>query len=130
MPYADPSTPSGVDLKALNGSLLLIEALEHEKAITTVHGDTDAIRCNIAVLDGDDKGEVYSDVLVFPRRLVSQLKHHVKGDKVLGRLGQGEAKPGMSAPWVLNSATDADRKTAEKYEAYVAAKQDTAEDPF
>ena len=47
-------------------------------------------------------------VLVFPRVLQSQLKPKV-GQMVLGRLGQGTAKPGQSAPWMLTEPTDADR---------------------
>jgi len=38
----------------------------------------------------------------------------------VGRLGQGLAKPGKSAPWVLNAPTQADVTIAEKYVAHVA----------
>jgi hypothetical protein len=56
---------------------------------------------------------------VFPKVLASQLRSSV-GGKVIGRLGQGIAKPGQSAPWTLNAATDADKETGRKYLAYIA----------
>jgi hypothetical protein len=37
------------------------------------------------------------------------------GEKVLGRLGQGVAKPGQSPPWVLHEANDADVKAGTEY---------------
>jgi hypothetical protein len=49
---------------------------------------------------------------------------------VLGRLGQGVAKPGQSAPWTLTPASDADKVTAGKYLEHVAAAATAAEEPF
>jgi hypothetical protein len=37
------------------------------------------------------------------------------GQKVLGRLGQGQGKPGQSAPWLLNEATAEDITKAEAW---------------
>jgi len=34
---------------------------------------------------------------------------------VLGRLGQGEAKKGQSAPWMLSEATEADKVIGRNY---------------
>jgi hypothetical protein len=136
MTYADPSTPTGVDLKRISGSLVLIDVKAVEHDIVTAYGNTDAIRCDLAVLDGELKGEEYTDTLLFPRVLQSQLRSFSDkpGVKCLARLGQGTAKPGQSAPWVLNPATDEDRATAAKYEAYVASKAApataTVADPF
>lgn len=118
--YADPATTTGVDLKALNGSLLLVTVKQVRESVATSFGVTDAVACDIAVLDGEQKGETYSDALLFPKILVSSLRPHV-GYKVLARLGQGTAKAGQSAPWVLAPSTAADKETAAKYEAHVAA---------
>ena len=49
---------------------------------------------------------------------------------VVGRLGQGLAKPGKSAPWVLNAPSADDLKTAEKYEAYASSQKAAQEEPF
>ena len=130
--YADPSTPPGVDLKSLLGSLLLITVHEHltgEKAVTTSFGPAEPIRADVAVLDGPNKGEVSADALIFPRMLIGQLRPNV-WRKVLGRLGQGPAKPGQSAPWILLPSTDDDKATATKYEAHVAASTHADPDPF
>ena len=54
------------------------------------------------------------DTLVFPKLLQSQLRSQI-GKKVLGRLGQGSAKPGQSAPWLLNEASADDIAKAEAW---------------
>lgn len=127
-----PSTPSSsekLDLNALNGALLHITVHELVKGIETSFGVTNAVRVDVAVLDGDHKGETYDDTLVFPRVLQSQLAQDI-GDSVLGRLGKGEAKPGKSAPWLLQAPSAADLKIGEKYEAYAASQKATQDDPF
>lgn len=106
-PFGAPATPgTGVDLKELNGALLLITVHGVEK-INTAYGPSDAIRCDIDALDGPSRGDTYTDTLLFPKVLYGQLKASV-GGKVLGRLGQGTAKPGQSPPWILAEATPAD----------------------
>jgi len=109
--FAAPAAASGIDLKELNGSLLLIEPAAIEEDIATVHGPSSAIRADVSVLDGELKGEIYEDTLLFPKVLQGQLRPRI-GQKVLGRLGQGVAKPGQSAPWTLNEATDQDKQVA------------------
>ncbi|KQP24315.1 hypothetical protein [Aeromicrobium sp. Leaf272] len=61
--------------------------------------------------------------------LQSQLRGSV-GQKVLGRLGQGNAKPGQSAPWLLNEATADDVAKAEQWVAQYAPTVTTAKPPF
>jgi hypothetical protein len=109
--FSSPATATGLDLKALLGSLLLIDVHSQETGINTSFGLSDAIRADVAVLDGDSAGETYNDTLIFPKVLQSQLRSRV-GGKVLGRLGQGAAKPGQSAPWTLTEPTDADKQLA------------------
>jgi hypothetical protein len=117
MPFASPAAPGqGIDLKEHVGALLLIDVQSLENGIKTVHGDSDAISANVNVLDGPGQGASYEDTLIFPKVLVSQLRKSI-GDKVLGRLGQGVAKPGQSAPWILNEASADDIAKAEKWVA-------------
>jgi hypothetical protein len=66
-----------------------------------VHGDTDAIEVNVTNLD---TGEIHEGLLFFNVALKNALKNKV-GQKVLARIGQGTAKPGKSAPWILIDAT-------------------------
>jgi hypothetical protein len=102
----------------LSGALLLVTVHEETPPIDTKFGPSTAIRADVAVLDGKHKGDVYTDTLVFPRVLKSQLRGSV-GGKVLGRLGQGENKKG-NPPWQLAAATDAEKETGRRYLAYMA----------
>jgi hypothetical protein len=115
-PFADPASPQAIDYQELSGSLLMVEVLGYESGIKTAYtppGETqNAVRANITVLDGRQAGKVYEDSLVFPKMLIGQLRPRV-GRMVLGRLGLGEAKPGMTAPWRLDAATEQDRQRAQ-----------------
>ncbi len=116
--FANPSTPGdGIKWADHLGHLLLIDVLEEVAEIKTSFGDTTAIRANVTVLDGGDG--TYDDTLIFPKVLQSQLRRSV-GAKVLGRLSQGTAKPGQSAPWMLQAASEEDTAKAE---AWVRANQ-------
>lgn len=118
--FAQPASSSPLDLHALIGALLLIDVLSLEDHVPTVHtlpGEkTPAVRADVAVLDGPHAGEPHDGSLIFPRILQSQLKSNV-GKKVLGRLRQGVAKPGKTAPWELAAATDADTAMARAWVA-------------
>jgi len=112
--FAAPAPPSdGIDWSAHNGALLLIDVGDTDK-VNTSFGEKDAVRANVVILDGPDAGTRHDDTLIFPKLLVSQLKSRV-GQKVLGRLGQGQAKPGQKPPWILAEATDADRQVGVAY---------------
>lgn len=109
-PFATPGTASGgIDWESVKGALLLIEPAGVETGIKTTFGEKDAIRAGIVVLDGTQAGEEFPDCLIFPGVLIGQLRSRV-GQKVLGRLSQGVAKPGQKPPWLLEDPTDADRQ--------------------
>jgi hypothetical protein len=112
-PFAAPATTSGIDWKTVNGALLYIEPLGSEK-VTSSYGESDVVRSNIVVLDGPSAGDRYDDCLVFPKVLANQLRPKI-GEKVLGRLGQGQAKSGQSAPWLLAEATASDIEIGRAY---------------
>lgn len=106
--FASPGTASGgVDFTDLNGRLLLVNVHGQEHGVKTSFGDKDPIRATITVLDGPDADDEHEDTLIFPSVLIGQLRSRI-GQKVLGRLGQGSAKPGQKPPWLLNEATPAD----------------------
>jgi hypothetical protein len=109
--FAAPAAASGINWNDLNGALLIIEPVEVVTDINTVHGVTDAVKATVSVIDGPKADQVYEDTLVFPRALRAQLSSRI-GQKVLGRLGQGTAKPGQTAPWMLQTGTPADEQTA------------------
>ena len=114
--FASPASASGIKWEDHKNALLLFEVKSVETDIKTAFGDTDAVRADVTVLDGANLGTEVRDTLVFPRVLQSQLRPNV-GKKVIGRLGQGTAKPGQSAPWMLADPTDADIATARAHVA-------------
>jgi len=97
------------------GRLLLIEVHEFVPNFPTNNGDAEVVRADVTVLDAEGGPDVYSNTVVFGRVLVGALKGAVNGMPVLGRLGQGTAKPGQSAPWVLNAFNDLEAQVAEAY---------------
>jgi len=102
MTFSAPSSSTeSVKVADLAGALLIIEPIEYKVNIQTVHGETDAIEVNLVDLDNN---KTYNNVLFFNVALKNALKAKV-GQKVLARIGQGVAKPGKSAPWILNDAT-------------------------
>lgn len=108
-PFSAPATPSdGIKWGDLNGRLLIIEPLADEKGIQTSFGEADAVRANVYAIDGTV--EEHDDVLVFPKVLSGQLRPKI-GERVIGRLSQGVAKPSQSPPWILADATPADIQT-------------------
>jgi hypothetical protein len=114
-PFGAPSSATGITWADLKGSLLLIKVRSIETDITTVHGLSDAVRADVVVLDDKGtapEGEAFNDTLIFPKVLQSQVKSQ---ELVLGRLGQGDAKKGQSAPWMLSEATEADKVIGREY---------------
>jgi hypothetical protein len=109
--FDGPGSASGVVWADLEGRLLLIKPLSAEK-VQTAFGESDCVRADVAVLDGDEQDE-HNDTLVFPKVLSSQIRSNIgTGRMNLGRLGKGTAKPGQSAPWLLSDPTDADKTVA------------------
>jgi hypothetical protein len=101
--FTAPTQGGGDSVKVadLAGKLLIITPTEHKREITTVYGVTDAVEVDLVDLDGN---ETHSGILFFNVALKNALKEKI-GQKVLARIGQGTAKPGKSAPWVLIDAT-------------------------
>jgi len=110
-----PST-TGLDLAALNGSLLLVRVRSYEARVTT-RFDTEgkpAIRCDVAVLDGPLANTSQGDVLLFGSALVRSLSDH-EGEYVVGRLGQGARTGSNNAPWILLDPNDSDLRVAQDF---------------
>jgi len=107
-PFATiPSPSDGITWADVNGALLIIRPTAIEAGIQTSYGAADAVRADVWVVDGPSAGEIHDDTLVFPKLLQSQLKSRIN-QVVLGRLTQGQGKPGQSAPWLLAEPTAQD----------------------
>ena len=114
MTFNKPASTTGIKWESLKGALLIVEPLSVETGISTAYGETSAVQANVSVVDGTSAGDVYTETLIFPKVLQSAVKGAI-GSMVLGRLGQGNAKPGQSAPWVLEEFSEADAKAAEEF---------------
>ena len=117
MTFAAPSNASeSVKVADLAGRLLIITPTEYKTGIQTVHGLAEAVEVEVVDLDA---GTNYASLLWFNVALRNALKNKI-GQKVLARIGQGAAKPGKSAPWILIDAT-ADANAIAKANAYLSA---------
>ncbi len=84
-----------------NGHLVVIEVHSLETGVLTSLGDRDAIRATVHDVTAE---HTYEDTLIFPKVLIGSLKSRI-GQKVLGTIGQGVAKPGQNAPWIIQDAS-------------------------
>jgi hypothetical protein len=101
--FASPSSSGGdrLNIGDIKDHHVIINVLSSETR-TTTYGDAEAVTINVADLT---TGLSHLDVLWFSRVIVSSLRGFAgSGSLVLGTVGQGVAKPGQSAPWVLNAA--------------------------
>lgn len=127
--FVSASPPSGgITWADHQGHLLIVEPISFETGIQTSFGVADAVKADVYVLTGPDTAEEFKEALVFPKLLASQLKNQI-GNKVVGRLGQGTAKPGQSAPWLLEEASGEDIEKAKSFLAKTPAVT-TAAPPF
>jgi len=117
MTFSPPSVnENGPKVADLAGQLLIITPTEYKTGIKTIHGDAEAVEVSIVNLDTNKN---YDSVLFFNVALRNALKTKI-GQKVLARIGQGTAKPGKSAPWILLDATT-DAAALAKANAYLGA---------
>jgi len=108
--FVSPSAANGDSIKPadVEGHLLVVEPIEYIASMATSLGDSDAVRINVHDINAQ---ATYESVLWFSGGLVGSLKGLI-GQKVLGTMGKGTAKPGMSAPWILQDATHNDKAVA------------------
>jgi hypothetical protein len=117
MTFASPDSQSeSVKVADLANHLLIITPTEYKTGIQTVHGIAEAVEVNVYDLDTNTE---YNSLLWFNVALRNALKTKLN-QKVLARIGQGPAKPGKSAPWILLDATS-DATAIAKANAYLAA---------
>jgi hypothetical protein len=103
--FASPAAASAGPKPAdLQGQLVIFKPIEYRSGIDTVNGPADAISCDIINLDTNEE---HSDVLFFNIAIRNALRPLI-GQRVLGRIQQGVAKPGKTAPWIIaDASTDA-----------------------
>ena len=112
--FADPAVPGGgesIKWATLLNTLVIVDVKSYEANIQTSMGVSEAVRADVYCIDGPAAPDTYSDTLIFPKVLRSQLSSKI-GQQVLGRIGQGPAQPGKNPAWILNPATEADKQLA------------------
>jgi hypothetical protein len=102
-PFTSPASSGGDSVKPadLQGHLLIIKPVEYKTGIQTSLGEAEAIEVDLVDLDTNTE---HTSVLFFNVALRSALKSNI-GKSVLAKIGQGVAKPGKSAPWILIDET-------------------------
>ena len=103
MTFASPASSASDSIKVadLANHLLIITPTEYKTGIQTVHGIAEAVEVNVFDLDTNTE---HNSLLWFNVALRNALKTKIN-EKILARIGQGSAKPGKSAPWILLDAT-------------------------
>ena len=103
MTFASPASSASDSIKVadLANHLLIITPIEYKTGIQTVHGLAEAVEVNVYDLDTSTE---HNSLLWFNVALRNALKTKIN-EKILARIGQGTAKPGKSAPWILLDAT-------------------------
>jgi hypothetical protein len=100
--FAAPASGGNVLKPAdIEGHLLVVEPEGYRENMPTSMGESDAIQVTVHDITA---GSTHHDILWFSRVLVGSLKSRI-GQKVLGVMGKGDAKPGQTAPWVLIDAS-------------------------
>ncbi len=78
--------------------------------VDTQYGPCDAAFCDyIVVLEGDDKGVVFRGSALWGAALVPEVTS-ASGLLVAGKITQGTAKKGQSAPWLWEDPSEAERE--------------------
>lgn len=119
-PSTNTTTGDTCRPKDVNGHLLVVVAKQLKPNFATSFGVTDAVAVDVADVD---TGTVYLDTLFFATALVNGLRDKIGGAPVLARMGQGTAKNGQSAPWLLLDATG-DAAAVAKASAWMEAHPD------
>lgn len=113
--FAEPSAGDFFRPRDHQGELLFFKPHSIEKDVQTENGPSDATKSDVVILDGPEAGTEYANTLVFGALQHSLSKQVGTGKWVLGRLGQGQKKPGKNPPWTLAAPTDADKDVARRY---------------
>lgn len=116
-PFSNPAAGGRFSAESNNGKLLLITPTSYKEGISTTFGVKDAVEANIVIVDEVNAGnsEEIDGALLFGGVLIGQTKPQIGKGLVLGRLGQGTAKPGQKPPWTLTDPTEADKDKARAY---------------
>ena len=115
MQFSAPAAGSVLKPAEIEGHLLVVEPTEYIEKMPTQMGESDAVRCTVHDLNTKTTHE---EVLWFSTVLVGSLRTRI-GAKVLGVMSKGVAKPGQTAPWILQDASGV-AEAVQAAQAYLA----------
>jgi hypothetical protein len=102
MQFSAPAAGSVLKPAEIENHLLVVEPIEYIESMPTQMGTSDAVRCTVHDIT---LKTTHEEVLWFSTVLVGSLRSRI-GAKVLGVMTKGIAKPGQSAPWILQDASN------------------------
>src|SRR5262245_15509265 len=108
--FSPPADSAGFVKDDHEQHLLAFVAPRLEPNVSTSFGESDAAHVDTLVCF--DCPIVLTDLLIFGAALVPRLTGVPDVEIVLGRLVKGNAKPGRSAPWLLDEAMPEDETRA------------------
>ncbi len=111
--FSPPSMTAGFVKDDHEDHLLAFVTPRLEPNVSTSFGDSDA--AHIDTLVCLVCSSVDTDQLMFGAALVPRLCGGFEAEIVLGRLVRGNAKPGRSAPWLLEEAAPEDEQRAGEF---------------
>ncbi|MET7333294.1 hypothetical protein [Nonomuraea sp. NPDC005650] len=115
MSFSQPAPASDVKIADYVGHLLLFYPRSIRSGVVTTNGIADPLVTDVVILTHPEGPKAEANVLVFQKVLIGSLKGSIGQDPVLGRLARGVAKPGQSAPYVLNEFDQNDAAYATQY---------------
>jgi hypothetical protein len=111
--FSPPAATAGFVKADHENHLLAFVTPRLEPKVSTSFGDSDAAHVDTVVCL--DCPSVDTDQLLFGDALVPRLCGGFEAEIVLGRLVRGNAKPGRSAPWLLEEAAPEDEQHAGEF---------------
>jgi hypothetical protein len=111
--FAKPADTPSFSKDDHEGHLLAFVVPKLEPNVSTSFGESDA--AHVETLVCFDHPMVLTDQMIFGAALVPRLTGNPDVEIVLGRLSKGTAKPGRSAPWLLDEATADDEARAQAF---------------
>lgn len=127
-PFSDPASGDRLNPRDILGQLMIILPTEYVEGIATQYknprradGLSDAIKVDVVTLDlinPETNTNIWRGALWFQNQLIVSLKPKI-GALVLGRMGQGAAKPGQNPAFVINPASQ-DTTAVARAQAWLA----------
>lgn len=114
--FDDPDDISSIKWADHVGRLVLIWPREIKDFKFNNGEEGKVTEARVVILDAPGGPVEYANTIVFPKVLQGRVRSNVgTGRPNLGRIGQGKAKPGQTAPWELDAVNEQDKQLAVRF---------------